>query len=131
VAAITANNQPTAYVLHWNTRLRIDNAGLFRGDLRILMDSESVTADGTSKSAEAESRREGRNPFRNLPADSPPTHSRVPIVPPSGCVGISFTPQIGENGSAEELNHPVSEESRHAWRDVMESIFGNPETAAK
>jgi hypothetical protein len=82
-------------------------------------------ASGSSKSADAESVRKIRNPFRHLPSDYPLTHSRLPIVPSPGCAGISFIPQISDNPTAEELSAPqVSEESRHAWRDVMERIFG-------
>ena len=86
---------------------------------------------GKKKPASSGSRRANRNPFRHLPADYPSKHSRMPIVPSAGCVGISFSPQIGENGSAEELNVFVSEESRAAWRDVMQRIFGNDAKAAK
>jgi hypothetical protein len=64
-----------------------------------------------------------RNPFRGLPAGFPDSHSRFPIVPSAGYGGLSFLPQVDENGSTEERS--MTSDDRAAWHDAACEAFGD------
>lgn len=65
---------------------------------------------------------DNRNPFRGLPADFPISHSRFPIVPPTGYGSISFLPPSEENDDAEREQGSAS--GHNALRESMRNVFG-------
>jgi hypothetical protein len=68
---------------------------------------------------------ENKNPYRGLPADFPPSHSRFPIVPSAGYGSLSFLPSTGQNGDMEGTKRALTSDDRSAWQEVMRETLGD------
>ena len=65
-----------------------------------------------------------RDPYRGLPLDYPPGHSRFPIVPVEQYGDLSFDPSIVQNGDTEEIA-TMTDEQRPRWREAVQQALGN------
>ncbi len=69
-----------------------------------------------------------RDPFRGLPFDYPPGHSRFPLIPIDRYGDLSFDPSDVQNGATERSVTATTDEQREQrrrWREAVQQALGN------